>query len=38
MKTFFKYCAALVFLLAALVVVVHHTDFEGLMRKIHGSC
>jgi hypothetical protein len=34
---FFKYCVALVLILAVLATVVHHTNFEGLMRKIHGG-
>lgn len=37
MKKFFKYCVALVLILAVLAAVVHHTNFEGLMRKIHGG-
>ena len=34
---FLKYCVALVLILAVLAAVVHHTNLEGLMRKIHGG-
>lgn len=32
-----KYCVALVLVLAVLAAVAHHTNFEGLMRRIHGG-
>ena len=37
MNKVLKYCVALVLILAVLAAVAHHTNFEGLMRKIHGG-
>ena len=37
MHKFFKYCVALVLILAVLATMVHHMNLEGLMRKIHGG-
>lgn len=40
MNKLLRYCLALVLILAGLAVlatVMHHMNFEGLMREIHGG-
>jgi preprotein translocase subunit SecG len=32
-----RYVLALMLILVVLLVLMHHTNFEGLMRKIHGG-
>lgn len=37
MKKLLRYCLALILILAVLAAVVHHTNFDGLIRRIHGG-
>jgi preprotein translocase subunit SecG len=32
-----RHVLALMLILVVLLVLMHHTNFEGLMRKIHGG-
>jgi hypothetical protein len=36
-KKLLRYCLALILILAVLAAVVHHTNFDGLIRRIHGG-
>lgn len=37
MNRLLRYVLALMLILVVLLVLMHHTNFEGLMRKIHGG-